>query len=168
MGAVLIEVADAVSDALNGHDFGIPFTAQRSYADWNDELADLAEVKVDVVPFRSVPDLDSVGTYEIPVTIDILIRKHFDYSDQDSDQTIPNEIIDPLIKLVQDVWEFFAPSQANGAHTGRLTLTSGLSAAWDSDNPARVMADYVRPHLRKMRQFTGWIRVGYVVSKEPD
>lgn len=161
--AVIVEVAEAVKEAIKGHDFGVHFELERSYAEWSDELTTLDELRVDVVPWLDLPNLGASGLLDYPQTIDVLIRKRFGQTEYSPDTgRIDRSDVDRLMLFVQDLWEFFVPCQPT--QTGILTTEAGYRAAWDPET-TKMMNHYVRPHLRKL-QFTGWIRLGFLVSKD--
>lgn len=164
--AVVIEVADAVVAALveAKSDLEITIDAVRSYGDVNDDLIDLDKLKIDVIPLLVEADLGTTSLFEYPHVLDVLVRKKFGASDQGvSDGKIDRAEIDKLVLLIQRIWELFAPSQPN--HSGRLETETGYSAAWDAGT-TRLVYLFNRAHLKR-RQFTGYIRLGYRVSKEP-
>lgn len=165
MGAVIVEVADAVVAAINANrsNLGITETAERSYGDLNDPLEDLGTLKIDVVPWIMQPDTDGEGLVDYPHNIDVMVRKRFDAQTQNtSTGKIAIAEIDALILLTEKIWEMFVPSHPN--QTGMLTTTSGYEAKWEPRS-SRLLQLYVRQHLSKIRQFTGYLRLGYTVTK---
>lgn len=163
--AVVVEVADAAVAATIAakEDLEITVDAIRSYGDVNDDLLDLDVLKIDFIPFLVDANLGTTTLLEYPHVIDLLVRKKFAASDQGvSDGKIDRAEIDKLVLLMQRLWELFAPSQPNQA--GELVTASGYSAKWDPDS-TRLMYLFNRQHLKR-RQFTGYIRLGYRVSKE--
>lgn len=161
MSAVEVDIAEAIKDELNDEDFGIAFQAERNYADVSKMLTDLGTLHVDVVPWKSESELGDRGELHYTVETDILLRKRFGGSDQDvSTGLIPNADIDSLMELRQKIGEFFTPSQVT-SQTGR-ELTAQPNAVWES---TKCMAAYVRQHLKANRQFTGWLRVTYSISR---
>lgn len=160
--SVEVLIADAIAKEIRAKDFGPEFLVKRSYADVSVPLKDLDnELRIDVVPFRSESSLSSRADLEYAVETDVLIRKKFTAQQQDVDSgEIQNEDIDELMKLRQDIEEYFSCSQET-SQTGRR-LADVPDAAWDR---SRTMASYVRQHLRLHRQFTGWIRFTHLISR---
>lgn len=164
MMAVLSDIADAITTELNGHTWSQAFTAERSYADWNEKLVDAEVLHVDVVPWRTADDeLDDRGEITYRCDIDVLIRKRFGLTDQQIDGRIANEDVDDLLGLHQEIREFWLPSHDNVNQTGRR-LTDVPNASWVA---TRSMADYVRPHFKQHRQYTGWLRITFELSRVP-
>lgn len=157
--AVSIKVADAVVDELNGHDFGVAFTAERSYADWDEKLEDLGTLHVDVVPVGGVQmDLESVSSVDFKCPFYIVIRKRFGSSDADGDGDLSLASIDALVDLTQAIALFFMPMQPG--KTGR-ELQDYQDAVWEK---SEIESLYMRNHLRHNDQYTGIVRTTYRVS----
>lgn len=151
MKAVLVEVAEALTCALNKHDFGLPVSAKRSYADFAEVLEDLDELHVDVVPAQhDEADLNSRDSVGYRVGLDIGIRKRFATAETDSlTGRIAIEHIDRLILLVESVHQFLC-------HEDQRQLTD--SATWYETT---IRSTYYPPDLKEHRQFTSIIRVTY-------
>lgn len=162
--SILVDIASAVIDEIQGHDFGLEFESELSYADASRELKDLTgKLHIDVVPFRApIIGLADRSNLLYEATVDIVIRKKFTKDDHpiDAGEVDPAEV-NRLVKLVQDVEELFTPSQAAGQTGG---LTSFTDAKWKETDKKM---DYSRPHLYSKSQFTGWVRVTYDAVKEP-
>jgi len=158
--SIEIQIADAIASELNGEDFGLEFKAERSYADISSPLEDMDVLKVDVVPWSAESTLNSRGSLLYTVETDVVIRKRFEPRTQDvRTGRIPVADIDLLMKLRQDIKEFFEPSQAS--QDGR-SLADVPDAVWSG---TRTMAAYVRGHLKTLRQFTAWIRIEYEIGR---
>lgn len=158
--AVEVDIAEAIKDELNSHDFGIAFQAERNEADPTVPLEEINQLRIDVVPWLPLSVLATRGTLRYSAPTDILIRKRFEGSQQSiSSGRIPKEETDRLRKLRQDIAEFFMPSQTT--NTGR-SLTAIPNANWVE---TKVMAGLVRQHLKLHSQFTGWLRITYAVQK---
>jgi hypothetical protein len=160
MASVLASVADAIAAELNATDFGIEFTAVRSYADWDENLGDLDTLHCDVTPFSVDVSRVSLSEADYKVTIGVLIRKRF--ATPDAGGKIKLTDIDPLVELLEKIIEHFMPSQESG-QAGRLPTMQ--DAAWDDDSD--IKASYSRKVLRGNSQFSGWIHLVYVVPKVP-
>lgn len=160
--SVDIQVADAIVAAIQAATFDIatPLT-ERSYADFNEPLEGLSAARIDVVPWDCKAEQDTRGTHEYTIETDILIRRRFGLQSQDGvTGGIPNAVVDEMPKLRQDIYELLAPAQPS--RTGRLAATP--DAAFEE---CKIMAAMVRPHWKKYRQFTAWLRVTYLWSKAP-
>lgn len=161
MSAVEVDIAEAIATALNAEEFSQSFAASMSYADIATALTETDELKVDVVPWKSESELADRGELEYTVETDIVIRKRFSVQDQVvTTQEINKDAINEMMQLRQEISEFFTPSQVTG-QTGR-SLSSQPNASWQS---TKVMASFVRPHLRQFRQFTGWLRITYQICR---
>lgn len=145
-----VAIAKAVTAALNAHAFSQSFTAVRSYADWDEELAaDDGDLHVDVVVSQTgtEDELATRGSAALSTPIDIGVRRKFGVSQQD-DSTGRVEVseIDALQYLTQELRVFFL-----GA-----ALTGYAGAKWKSSNPRLT---FNRRHLRENRQYTAIIRL---------
>ena len=166
MSAIPILLADAITAVVNADQaanvFGQSFTAQRSYPTWDDDFSGLKNLAVDVVFVSSngsngaLAELDSETTLSTEPAIDIAVRKRFEASDRESNGDLKKSSIDPLVKLVEKIYE-----QLAGDRMQSLTIESGLSANW-IDTSIRTHCDYGR-----LRQgvFLGCVRVRFEVSK---
>jgi hypothetical protein len=166
MTAIPILLADAITAAINtavGGGVFAPqvFTAKRSYPDWDDDFKDLKSLSLDVVWVSSdgngaVAELDSVSTLETEPSVDIAIRKRFEPSDRDSIGRLRNSSVDPLVKLVEQIYELFAAGRIN-----LIDLGNSIQANWVDAN-IRTHCDY-----RRLREgyFLGVVRLRWNVSK---
>ena len=152
---VLEKIASGVTAALAGGTFSQPFTAERSYADWelplDDDAAD--DLRVDVVPVNNpATELESRDQVNYKAAADIVVRKKLNVSEQDpSTGRIELAKIDALVALVLEIHQFFLAAR----------LASYDSASWDK---TEVRAAYIPKHLRQHRQFTGIVRVTFDAS----
>lgn len=169
MGVPLIEVADALVDEINSWraNIGLYAEAKRNYGDADDDVTALSDLQLDVIPAAAFEDPDSVSFWEYSCSFDVLLRKRIGTDSQvPTTGEINQKEIDDLIGLTHALWERLIPSQnADNDHTGRLTTESGWSAAFDSQ-ASRVVYYYNRKHLKR-RQYTGYVRIVYTISKEP-
>jgi hypothetical protein len=167
VSAIPILLADAITAVLNTADGNgtfapITFDAKRSYPDWDEDFGDLKDLSLDVLFVSSdgngaTAELDSADTLQTEPAIDIAIRKRFEQSDRETkDGRLKNDSVDPLVKLVEQIYELFA-----GNRETPLTLASGLIANW-VDCVIRTHCDYA-----KLRQgyFLGVVRIRWNVSK---
>lgn len=161
MSAVEVDIAEAIATELNADAFSQPFMASMNYADISTPLTEMDELKVDVVPWKSESELSDRGELEYTIETDIVIRKRFGVQDQVvTTQAIEKNAINEMMQLRQEISEFFTPSQVTG-QTGR-SLSDQPNASWQE---TKVMASFVRPHLRQFRQFTGWLRITYQICR---
>lgn len=149
MASVLVTVGEAVKAAIEGHEFGLPFTIERNYADWPEELQDITPLRVDVCAFRHASaEMETRGAIEYETETDVCIRRKFGLPDADPDQRISLEAIDLLVEFTEDIHEF-------------LVAESLGEARW---RDARLLWCPNKKHLRG-RQFTSLIRVSHLTSK---
>lgn len=152
MTAKAAQVADAVTAAINAAQWPMQFRAERSYADWDDELSELERMRVDVVP-KFDPDiaLDTRATTGQELAIDVGVRKRFSGEEIDSTNgRIRLSAIDEMVKLVEDLGEFLIADRLSGLDT--------IGAVWIETT---IGALYIRDHLRQYGQFTGYIRLRF-------
>jgi hypothetical protein len=166
MTATITNLADAVTEVINvandgDHFAPLSLVARRSYPDWDDDFKDLKGLSVDVVFVSSgsgdLAELDTFSTLETEPAIDIAIRKRFEPSDRDGGGRLKNTVVDPLVKLVEQIHELMA-----GDRDEPIDLGGGVVANW-LDATVRTHCDY-----RKLREgyFLGVVRVRWNVSKE--
>lgn len=168
--AVIVAVAKAVTEELNNAAqgaFPAPFTAERSWADWDEVLKRLGDLKVEVVPAEpNNPRLTQAtrSEWEYTVSINICVRQKLGQDAQD-DETgrVDKERVDTLVLLVQRIAEYFAPALGQ---SGRR-LEDLPEAVLEVPDGGAIVASYVREHLRNHRQFTGIVRLVYRVPRGP-
>jgi hypothetical protein len=158
MASASIQVADAIVDTLNSHNFGIPFEAERNYADW-DEVLQSVGFRVDVMPagYKSA-ELLNRAEIKYGCLAYIVVRNKFGDEDKLDDNKIDPDKIDEMVELCEAIHEWLAPNQSQGRNGH---LPSFPDAAWDE---TVVTTEFDRKHLRESGQFTGVLRVGYFVS----
>ena len=154
--AVLVQVADAVADALNGATagtFAADFTAVRSYADWDDQLTEAEKIRVDVVPhYAPTLELDGRGWIGGEALIDVGVRKKFAQQEQEATTgRLANAAVDEMLLLVEQVAKYLMADRFTA-----LDATCG--AVWTK---TEVRAAYIRDHLRLWGQFTGYVRLTF-------
>lgn len=152
MSSVVVRMADAVVSAINAHDWDIPVMAERSYAEFDDQLTDLDKLQIDVFPkFDPTIELDTRGTTGWQVAIDVGVRKRFDTADQDQTTgRIKRSSIDELVALVESLAKYLIAE--------RFTELDAIGMVWQSTS---VPALFVRDHLRQWSQFTGVVRLTF-------
>lgn len=151
--SVLAETAAAVLDGLEKHTFSLPFQAERSYADWELQLEDLATLKVDVVPVSS-PDftLETRGSISLSPQVDIVIRKRLGQEARRPDGRFIPEVIDELVLLTEEIAAYFA--------TNRFEVTDS-QPIWQN---TELLSAYRPSHLRQYQQYTGIVRLTFTAS----
>lgn len=104
-GCLIIDVAEAVKDALAAGAFSQTFTpARTSYVSWT--LQDLKTLRVSVVPAPFVLQAVGRGRTARKVSVDIGI--------QQKPEKVENTYVDPLIILIEETLNFFV-SERNKA-----------------------------------------------------
>lgn len=162
MASILVQVADAVVAELkvgvDAGDFVLTFTPERSYADWDMDIADedAKQILVDVVPVsrERVVDIDNRrDAVEQVIQIDVGVRKKFTAAECEAGR-VNRDDMDALVELVQQI----------GNRTVLERLATFTDAVFDPENPP-VVLDYSRFHLREMDMFFGFVRLTYRVSQ---
>ena len=170
--SVIVSIADAITTSLEqGRDDGDLgdeyFIPRRSYADWDEELAKLQDLHVDVVAVTNevTTDLDSRLKVVYVVPVDIGIRKRFKKNEQDPDtREIDKEANDALIQLTEQTLEYFLPQDNLKRPSNQPGRLPGLDcAAWVG---AKIRTAGNRIHLRDWRQFTSIVRVTFRATQE--
>ena len=140
--SVITDIAEAVKDELNGHDFSMEFGAAREFLPVFD-LQEMQTLHVTVVPAGlTIQKLDRSRT-QSNVQVDIGIQKKLSTADNDE--------IDAMMALVEEIVDFL-----------RFRKLAGCpEALWVSteNNPI-----FVREHLSEMRQFTSVLTLTYRVA----
>lgn len=156
MTAILVTVASAIYDELANLTLSESFTRYRSYGDWEDLLDDLSTtLRIDVVPNTCQSELFDRGSHLYECNVSILLRKRIPVGDRTNGK-INNSVIDKYIEDLQEIHEYFAPSQPN---LSGLRLASVQQARW---LPASgIKAPYSRKVLREHGQYSGWLNVVY-------
>lgn len=150
-----VEIATAVTAALNAATLSINFTAVRSYADWTDKLEDLDTLQVDVVPLQTVVDTQLASHAEIMYrwAVDVGVRKRFSGAEITGPTgSIEIDEIDALVLLVEEIHE----------HLTAERLSDYTDAAWFE---TQLVQAYNRKQLREWNQFTGITRVVFDATK---
>lgn len=136
MSAQSIELAEAVVEAINGHDFGQPILAVRAYLPtW--DLKNVKVLRVNVVPFKRVRASESRAQDGIDQTIIIGVQKECDPQDLAS--------VDALVEVVEAIEEFFNRTQITGAQ--------GTKFLWKSDQIEPVFDPKSLLELQVFRSF---------------
>ena len=149
----LARVADAIVSAINAEiTWGVDFRAERSYADFDDQLHELNSVRVDVVPqFAPTLEMDTRATNGWEMFVDVGVRKRFQVDEIDATSgRLRVDAIDELVGLVERFAEFFTAE--------RFTALNDIGAVWIEN---QIPAAYVRDHLREWSQFTAFVRIKF-------
>lgn len=139
--SVIVDVAEAVKDELNAHEFSIEFVAVRRYQPVFD-LKDISDVVVSVVPRRKRTEPASRGAVQDTVEIDIAVQQKI--------QPGNNGLPDALMDLVEEISDFFKQRR----------LTEYPGAAWTGVENQPV---FHPGHIRKLGQFTSVLTLAYEV-----
>ena len=149
-----VAIANAVVAQINAANLGI--TAQRSYADWDLELADESGPRCDVIA-NSVEQKDELatrGNVKFTVPIDIAIRQKFDATKIDIPSgRVTLQVVDDLILLTETIAMLFAGKSFFEATGGN----------WAYQEIA-LLANPIRQHLRQFHQFTSVMRLTFRTS----
>lgn len=161
--AILVQVADAVVELLNGATFSQPIEARRRYPDIKKQLPELGTLRVDVVgTSHPASELGTRNSTQYECRVTIVIRKRFAESDEQSEgedgRPISNEAVDALVLLVEEIHEYLCQEGGNR----RLTNDLSLDATWDSTT---IQNTYIDQHLQDWGQFTGILRAVYTARK---
>ena len=139
--STLIAIADAVAASLNAGSFGLPFTAERLYQP-TFELADLADLKVSVVPKAlAIATASRDGSY-FDCAVDIGIQK----------KITDDAEIDGLVDLAEEIAD----------HLRMKRLVGYPEAVWLSIEHEPVVA---AEHLEQQRALTSILTVTYRVRR---
>lgn len=128
---------------------------ERSYADWELELPDASDLRVDVVPVTTEQkaELASRGKMGFDVPVDVAVRQRFGQDKQDAQGRVAIAEVDPLMLLVEEIFTAFAAQR----------MTNFQAAAWQE---TRILAAPIREHLHKHKQFTGIVRLIFRAHKD--
>ena len=139
--STLVAIADALVASLNAASFGQPFTAERLYQPVFD-LADLAELKVSVVPRGvTIATASRDGSY-FGCAVDIGIQK----------KVADDAEIDGLVDLAEEIAD----------HLRMKRLADVPEAVWLSIEHEPVVAS---EHLEQQRALTSILTVTYRVRR---
>lgn len=135
----IIQIADAVVEELNGSEFSLGFTAVRHYLPAY-ELQEMQSLHVTVVPKGVVVATLDRTRCQNDVQIDIAVQKKL--------VAMSLEEIDPLMKLVQEIADFFKQRR----------LTAYPEAMWLKTENKPI---YAPEHLQNLRQFTSLLTLTF-------
>lgn len=132
--AAIINLADAIVTALNAHAFSQPFTAVRAFIPRVD-LGEMSEtLHVTVVPTAVESKLDTRTTSQHEYVVEIGVQK--------KPPSLANVSLDPLMRLVEEIADFFL---------------FGIRPAGTTLIAPNVRILFLQEHLAKFSQFTSVI-----------
>lgn len=141
--ALITDIADAVTGALNSGAFSAPFQAKRYFQPLF-ELPEMAELHVSVVPsgLSILPQGRAFSQYH--VKIDVAVQKKF--------QTGETLELDPLMTLVEEIADYFRFKR----------LDTFPEAIWIRTENAPIFAP---EHMERFRQFTSVLTFTFRVAR---
>ena len=140
--SVVIDIADAVVGALNGHAFSVEFEAVREYRPLVD-LADLKDLHVTVVPKGVTTVAADRSRVQQDVEVDVVVQQKLDAGDNDE--------LDGLMSLVEEIAGFL-----------KFKRLEGPGALWVKTTNDPI---YAPDHVEQLRQFTSVLTVTYRVVR---
>lgn len=148
MAAVIVEIAEAVKDALNAATLSQVFTASRVYVPVH-ELRDLKDLTVSVVPVDIENQLlDRRGDKLYTHHVDIGIQRVIGQGRMTDDEI--NAAVDPLMQLAQEMIDLFFPRE--------LPIpTPPVPRCTDAQN----RPIFAPAHLDEKRVFTSLVTLGF-------
>lgn len=133
---VVVQVAQAVTDALNAGTFSMPFTAQRMALPLF-TLEEMQDLHVTVVPREVASSVLDRASDEDEVKVDVAVQKRT--------ASVAVADVDPLLAFVQEIADFLNRQQMG-------------DAIWKKTENKPV---YLPEHLREKEQFTSVLTVTY-------
>ena len=139
----LTDIAEAVRNELNGHEFSRPFEAERMYQPLF-ELPEMQQLHVTVVPNGVTVHPAGRGLIQHDYAVDVAVQKKFD----------TNEAVelDPLMALVEEIADFFRLRR----------LGAAPDAVWAKTENSPV---YSQEHMEQFRQFTSVVTLTFRVLR---
>ena len=137
---VVVQVAQAVTDALNAGTFSMPFTAQRLALPLF-TLEEMQVLHVTVVPREVASSVLDRASDEDEVKVDVAVQKRA--------AAVAVADVDPLLAFVQEIADFLNRRQMG-------------DAIWKKTENKPV---YAPEHLREKQQFTSVLTVTYKVVR---
>lgn len=136
----VVQVAEAVTNALNEQTFSMPFTAERAALP-TFTLEEMQTLHVTVVPREVASSILDRARDEDEVKVDVAVQKKV--------ASAAVEEVDPLLALVQEIADF-------------LNRRDMGDATWRKTENKPV---YAPEHLREKQQFTSVLTVTYRVVR---
>ena len=141
MGAQIVDLADAVMAALNGHVFTPAFVATRSYQPTY-ELKDAAELKVTVIPNASANQRVSRSQRNCDLSVAVIVQQKLAEDGRDAQ-------MDGLLALVESIDDFLFGDVLEEA------------TQFEGENAPLFMPD----HLEQWNQFTSVLVVKFRATR---
>ena len=141
--AVIIDIAEAVKDELNGGSFSQEFTAERHYQPIF-ELPEMKTLHVTVVPKGVTIHPATRGLIQHDYQIDVAIQKKFSEGD--------NVDLDPLMGLVEEIGDFFRRRRLGGLPNAACVKIENVPI-------------YAAEHMEQFRQFTSILTLTFRVLR---
>lgn len=156
MTALLVQLADAVTERINSEDWSLDFLAKRSYADWELKLDQATELLVDVVPVsRKKLPIENRSLRDHQAVVHVGIRKKFPAETQDmATGRVEAAEVDTLIELAEDLETHFD-------HEDRLSRLPEAALV-----SSRLLGDYDRDLLYENRQFVSVLELTFRFETE--
>ncbi|NIA06914.1 MAG: hypothetical protein GWP14_04615 [Actinobacteria bacterium] len=139
--AIIIDIAEAVKEELNGGTFSQAFTAERHYQPVF-ELKDMKTLHVTVVPKEIEMQLATRNTSQHDCGVDVAIQKKL--------ESVDLAEIDELMGFVEEIIAFIS----------RRKLASVPGALWIKTANEPI---YAAEHMEQFRQFTSILTLTYRV-----
>ena len=140
--SVIMDIADALADALNSKEFSVEFEAVRDYRPVL-ELQDMKTLHVSVVPKGVTMAPADRNRVQHDVEVDVLVQKKLDAGDA--------EELDALMSLVEEIAGFL-----------KFKRLESLGASWVKTANEPI---YAPDHLSELRQFTSVLTLTYRVVR---
>ena len=148
--SVIVDIADALAEALNGNDFSVEFTAARAYQALL-ELPEMKDLHVTVVPKGVVMAPVDRSRVQHDIEVDIAVQKKLGPASDDEEYDEQAEL-DGLMGLVEELSDFLKFRR----------LGSQPTAAWVKTDNDPI---YSQDHLERLRQFTSVLTLTYRVVR---
>lgn len=136
---MIVQIAEAVKDSLNGATFSLPFVATRRYL-VRAKLADMATLHVTVVPATLEISKATRTRHEHEYAVDVGVQQR--YSAEVTE-------VDALILLVEEIADHLRQNPVAGAHFVGI------------ENKPVVLPE----HMEELSQFTSVLRAYYLAVR---
>ena len=140
--SVIVDIADALTEALNSKEFSVEFEAARDYRPVL-ELQDMKALHVSVVPKGVTMAPADRSRVQHDVEVDVLVQKKLDAGDADE--------LDALMSLVEEIAGFL-----------KFKRLESVGALWVKTVNEPIFAP---DHIEQLRQFTSVLTVTYRVTR---
>jgi len=137
--AMILDIADAVRDELNGKVWSMSFTAKRAYKPSFD-LPEMADLHVTVVPKGLTIAREDRSSYRYDYRVDIGVQQKFEQG--------AHAELDPLMGLVEEIGDYFRD----------VILETDPEAVCTGVENGPI---YAQEHFREKRLFTSILTLGF-------